>query len=80
MCRRAVPGGGARGIPLASFAVDDLHAEYDRLVAAGTTFTPPPTSMGRVMTAVFDDTCGNLIQLALDVTPSNLPRSPNPGW
>lgn len=54
----------ADGIPLTQFAVDDVHAEYERLVAAGVTFTQPPTRMGPVTTAVFDDTCGNLIQLA----------------
>lgn len=53
----------ADGIPLASFSVDDVHAEYDRLVEAGVTFTQPPTAMGPVTTAVLDDTCGNLIQL-----------------
>lgn len=53
----------ADGIPLASFSVDDVKAEYDRLVSAGVTFTQPPTQMGPVVTAVFDDTCGNLIQL-----------------
>lgn len=53
----------ADGIPLASFAVDDVGAEYDRLVAAGVTFTQPPTTMGPVTMAVFDDTCGNLVQL-----------------
>lgn len=51
------------GIPLASFSVADVHAEYDRLVEAGVTFTQPPTAMGPVTTAVLDDTCGNLIQL-----------------
>jgi len=51
------------GIPLASFAVDDIRGEHDRLVQAGVTFTQPPTEMGPVTTAVFDDTCGNLIQL-----------------
>lgn len=51
------------GIPLASFAVDDVRAEYDRLVDAGVTFTQPPTTMGPVTTAVLDDTCGNLVQL-----------------
>jgi catechol 2,3-dioxygenase-like lactoylglutathione lyase family enzyme len=51
------------GIPLASFAVDDIHAEHRRLVDAGVTFTQPPIAMGPVSTAVFDDTCGNLIQL-----------------
>lgn len=52
------------GIPLAVFAVDDVRAEYDRLLAAGVTFTQPPTTMGPVTTVVLDDTCGNLIQLA----------------
>jgi catechol 2,3-dioxygenase-like lactoylglutathione lyase family enzyme len=59
--RRAVTGDG---IPLASFAVDDVVAEHARLTAAGVTFTQPPTPMGPVTTAVLDDTCGNLIQLA----------------
>lgn len=54
----------ADGIPWTSFAVDDVHAEYDRLVALGVVFTQPPTSMGPVTTAVFDDTVGNLIQIA----------------
>lgn len=52
------------GIPFTSFAVDDVAAEYERLVALGVQFTQPPTDMGPVMTAVFDDTCGNLIQIA----------------
>lgn len=52
------------GIPLASFAVTDVRAEYERLRAAGVTFTQPPVEMGPVTTAVLDDTCGNLIQLA----------------
>ncbi|MAT06242.1 MAG: bleomycin resistance protein [Acidimicrobiaceae bacterium] len=51
------------GIPLASFAVDDVVAEHERLTSAGVTFTQPPTTMGPVTTAVLDDTCGNLIQL-----------------
>jgi catechol 2,3-dioxygenase-like lactoylglutathione lyase family enzyme len=54
----------ADGIPWTSFAVDDVHKEYERLVAAGVVFTQPPTQMGPVTTAVFDDTCGNLIQIA----------------
>ena len=52
------------GIPCASFAVDDIHAEYERLRAAGVVFTQPPVAMGPVTTAVLEDTCGNLIQLA----------------
>jgi len=54
----------ADGIPFTSFAVADVQAEYDRLVARGVRFTQPPTEMGPVTTAVFDDTCGNLIQIA----------------
>jgi catechol 2,3-dioxygenase-like lactoylglutathione lyase family enzyme len=52
------------GIPYASFAVDDVHAEFKRLSAAGVRFTQPPVAMGPVTTAVLDDTCGNLIQIA----------------
>jgi catechol 2,3-dioxygenase-like lactoylglutathione lyase family enzyme len=52
------------GIPWTSFDVDDIEAEYQRLVAAGVRFTQPPVDMGPVTTAVFDDTCGNLIQIA----------------
>lgn len=52
------------GIPYTSFAVDDVHAEYERLTGLGVTFTQPPTEMGPVTTAVLDDTCGNLIQIA----------------
>ncbi len=54
----------ADGIPYTSFAVDDVHAEHARLAAAGVRFTQPPVAMGPVSTAVFDDTCGNLIQIA----------------
>lgn len=52
------------GIPFTSFAVDDVQAEHERLVALGVRFTQPPVDMGPVVTAVFDDTCGNLIQIA----------------
>jgi len=51
------------GIPAASFAVDDVRAEFDRLQARGVRFTQEPTEMGPVTTAVFDDTCGNLVQI-----------------
>jgi catechol 2,3-dioxygenase-like lactoylglutathione lyase family enzyme len=54
----------ADGMPYTSFAVDDVQAEFDRLSALGVHFTQPPTEMGPVTTAVFDDTCGNLIQIA----------------
>jgi len=54
----------AQGIPATSFGVDDLQAEFERLRALGVVFTQEPTQMGPVSTAVLDDTCGNLIQLA----------------
>jgi catechol 2,3-dioxygenase-like lactoylglutathione lyase family enzyme len=52
------------GIPFTSFGVKDVNAEYQRLVAAGVRFTQPPVEMGPVISAVFDDTCGNLMQIA----------------
>lgn len=52
------------GIPCTSFAVDDVHREYERLTGLGVTFTQPPVAMGPMTTAVLDDTCGNLIQIA----------------
>jgi glyoxylase I family protein len=52
-----------QGIPLASFESRDLAAEVARLKAAGVSFTREPTEMGPVITAVFADTCGNLIQI-----------------
>jgi catechol 2,3-dioxygenase-like lactoylglutathione lyase family enzyme len=52
------------GIPATSFGVTDVHAEFIRLQGLGVQFTQPPTAMGPVTTAVFDDTCGNLIQIA----------------
>ena len=52
------------GIPAASFGVDDVQAEHQRLLAAGVRFTQAPLTMGNVTTAVLDDTCGNLIQIA----------------
>jgi catechol 2,3-dioxygenase-like lactoylglutathione lyase family enzyme len=54
----------ADGMPFTSFAVDDAQAEFDRLSSSGVRFVQPPTAMGPVTTAVFDDTCGNLIQIA----------------
>jgi catechol 2,3-dioxygenase-like lactoylglutathione lyase family enzyme len=52
------------GIPFTSFAVDDVEREYERLRSQGVRFTQEPTPMGPVTTAVLDDTCGNLIQIA----------------
>ena len=54
----------ADGIPFTSFAVDSVAAEHARLSALGVLFTQAPLTMGPVTTAVFDDTCGNLIQIA----------------
>jgi catechol 2,3-dioxygenase-like lactoylglutathione lyase family enzyme len=54
----------ADGIPYTSFGVADARQEYDRLKAAGVRFVQEPADMGPVVTAVLDDTCGNLIQIA----------------
>ena len=54
----------ADGIPCTQFQVDDVHAEHARLEGLGVRFTQPPTPMGPVTTAVLDDTCGNLVQIA----------------
>ena len=52
------------GIPLTSFAVADIEATYQKLKKAGVVFRGAPAKMGPVTTAVFEDTCGNLIQIA----------------
>jgi predicted enzyme related to lactoylglutathione lyase len=52
------------GIPWTSFAVDDVRNEFERLSKLGVRFTQEPVEMGLVTSAVFDDTCGNLIQIA----------------
>lgn len=53
----------ADGIPALSLRVDDVRGEHQRLLGLGLEFTQPPTEMGPTISAVFDDTCGNLIQL-----------------
>ena len=53
----------ADGIPSAQFDVDDVQAEYERLVGLGVSFAQEPTDIGPAVIAVFDDTCGNLIQI-----------------
>ena len=50
-------------IPLTAFTVDDIQNEYERLKQLGVVFTTEPTESGPVTIAVFDDTCGNLIQI-----------------
>lgn len=52
-----------QGIPVTMFGVDDIKKEHDRLLKHGVKFTMKPTEMGEITIAVFDDTCGNLIQL-----------------
>ena len=52
-----------QGIPAASFAVDDIHQEYERVKKLGVVFTMEPTQTGPTTIAVLNDTCGNLIQL-----------------
>ncbi len=52
-----------QGIPLTAFAVEDMRKEFERMRALGVVFRTEPTSMGPVTIAVFDDTCGNFIQL-----------------
>ena len=52
-----------QGIPATMFGVSDVRKEYDRLLKQGVTFTMEPTEMGNITIAVFDDTCGNLIQI-----------------
>jgi catechol 2,3-dioxygenase-like lactoylglutathione lyase family enzyme len=54
----------ADGLPYTSFGVDDVKAEFRRLRGLGVTFTQDPLELGPVTTAVFDDGCGNLIQIA----------------
>jgi len=51
------------GIPLTAFHVDDIQKEYERLEKLGVVFSMKPTKMGPATLAVFDDTCGNLIQI-----------------
>ena len=52
-----------KGIAWTAFAVDDVHKEYDRLKSLGVVFNGEPQAMGPVTIAIFDDTCGNLIQI-----------------
>ena len=53
----------AEGIPATMFGVADINKEYQRLLENGVKFTIEPTKMGELTLAVFDDTCGNLIQI-----------------
>jgi catechol 2,3-dioxygenase-like lactoylglutathione lyase family enzyme len=51
------------GIPYTAFQVNDVQQEYERMKELGVEFTMEPTNMGMTTAAVFDDTCGNLIQI-----------------
>ena len=51
------------GIPSLILGTDDIHAEYERLSAQGVTFRQPPEASEAGILAIFDDTCGNLIQI-----------------
>ena len=51
------------GIPANIFRVEDVHKEYERMKELGVTFVMPPTKTGPALTAMFDDTCGNLISI-----------------
>ncbi|WP_100407750.1 VOC family protein [Bacillus solitudinis] len=53
----------AEGIPATMFGVADIRKEYKRLMEKGVKFNMEPTEMGEVTIAVFNDTCGNLIQI-----------------
>ena len=52
-----------QGIPITAFEVSDIHVEYERLKKLGVVFSMDPTNAGAVMVAVFEDTCGNLLQI-----------------
>ncbi len=52
-----------QGIPLTAFGVDNIYDEYERLKSLGVLFSTDPTDVGEVIVAVFEDTCGNLIQI-----------------
>ena len=51
------------GIPYTQFYVDNVEQEYERLIKLGVEFSVKPTAMGPVKIAVFNDTCGNNIQI-----------------
>ena len=51
------------GIPFTAFEVADIQKEYARMKALGVEFRMEPTNMGPTTVAVFNDTCGNLVQM-----------------
>lgn len=52
-----------QGIPATSFGVENIQTEFEKLKGMGVRFTMEPTKMDTIIVAVFDDTCGNLIQI-----------------
>lgn len=50
-------------IPITMFGVENVQQTYDALTQKGVHFTVEPTTMGSAKMAIFDDTCGNLIQI-----------------
>lgn len=56
------------GIPIAAFAVKDVQQEFQHLKEKGVNFTLEPTDFGTAIVAIFDDTCGNLIQIYQEKT------------
>ena len=57
-----------QGIPATSFESENVVEEFEKLKSLGVVFPVEPTDTGAVTIAVFDDTCGNLIQLAQNNT------------
>ena len=55
------------GIPWTQFDVEDVSSEYERLTNFGVEFSMDPTEMGGVIVAIFNDTCGNNIQLVQEL-------------
>jgi len=51
------------GIPLTAFISDDIQGEYDLLKQRGVSFRSEPQKMGTITSVLFEDTCGNLINL-----------------
>jgi catechol 2,3-dioxygenase-like lactoylglutathione lyase family enzyme len=51
------------GIPFTAFQVNNVQEEYERMRERGVEFTMEPTNMGMTTAAIFDDTCGNLIEI-----------------
>ncbi|MBM7791486.1 VOC family protein [Paenarthrobacter ilicis] len=54
------------GMPALVLGVPDVRAEYDRLLAAGVAFKSEPAEDPSGISAVFDDGCGNYVQLHQD--------------